>query len=113
MSDFTQIPEMTAPELKAAMDEGRTPRLLDVREHFERNISDLPDVGQQRIPMKQIPEQMAGIPKDEQVVIYCRSGGRSGQVVQYLRAQGWTDVVNLKGGVLAWREEVDPTIAAY
>lgn len=113
MSNPNAIPEITATDLKAAMDEGRTPHLVDVREHFERNISDLPEVGQQRIPMKQVPEQMAGIPKDREVVVYCRSGGRSGQVVQYLRAQGWTDVANLKGGVLAWREEVDPTIAAY
>lgn len=113
MSNPNDIPEITPTDLKAAMDQGRTPHLVDVREHFERNISDLPEVGQQRIPMKQVPEQMAGIPRDREVVVYCRSGGRSGQVVQYLRAQGWTDVVNLKGGVLAWREEVDPSIAAY
>ena len=113
MPPASQIPEITATELKAAMDEGRTPHLVDVREHFERSISDLPEVGQQRVPMKQVPEQMARIPRNEQVVVYCRSGARSGQVVQYLRAQGWTDVLNLKGGVLAWREEVDPSIAAY
>ena len=47
------------------------------------------------------------------MVFYCRSGARSGNVCQFLLTQGWSDVVNLKGGVLAWREEVDPSIAAY
>ena len=113
MTDASSIPEITPTELKAAMDDGRTPHLLDVRESFERDIADLPDVGQQHIPMKKIAEQADDVPRDREVVVYCRSGGRSGQVVQYLRAQGWTDVANLKGGVLGWREEVDPSLRKY
>ena len=107
------IPEMTVTELKEAMDAGESVLLVDVREPFERAISDLPEVGQLRIPMKEIPHQMGRIPQDQTVVLYCRSGARSGNVALFLKAQGWDDVINLKGGVLAWREEVDPSIAAY
>jgi adenylyltransferase/sulfurtransferase len=107
------IPEITPEELKAAMDNGEPLVLLDVREPFEAAISDLPEVGQIRIPMKQIPDAMQNIPRDERVVVYCRSGARSGNVVQFLLSQGWTEVENLNGGVLRWREDVDPTIAAY
>lgn len=107
------IPEITATELKDAMDADQDFTLVDVREPFERAISDLPEVGQLRIPMKQVPEQADRIPREGRVVVYCRSGARSGNVAQYLIRQGWSDVVNLKGGVLAWREDVDPTIAAY
>lgn len=109
----SQIPEITPEELKAAMDGGEPPVLVDVRESFEAAISDLPEVGQIRIPMQQIPHAMDNIPQDGQVVVYCRSGARSGNVVQFLLSRGWTNVVNLNGGVLRWREDVDPSIAAY
>lgn len=95
------------------MDESSTPVLVDVREPFEKAIADIPEVGQLRIPMGDVPHQLHRIPRDAEVVLYCRSGARSGSAVQYLRAQGFQDVLNLKGGVLAWRNEVDPSIAAY
>ncbi|MDT8341246.1 MAG: rhodanese-like domain-containing protein [Longimicrobiales bacterium] len=114
MSDPTpEIPEITATALKADLDASRPLVLVDVREHFERGIADLPEVGQLRIPVKEVPERMERIPRDASVVVYCRSGARSGRAVQFLLERGWADVVNLKGGVLAWREEVDPSIAAY
>lgn len=107
------ISEITATELKEAMDASQDLVLVDVREYFEQAISDLPEVGQLRIPMSEIPNRIQQIPRDRRVVMYCRSGARSGSVTQYLRSHGWEDVLNLKGGVLAWREEVDPSIAAY
>lgn len=107
------IPEITPEELKSSMDAGEGMVLLDVREHFERAISDLPDVGQLRVPMQEIPHSLEKIPQDQRLVVYCRSGARSGNVVQFLMSRGWTDVVNLNGGVLRWREDVDPSIAAY
>ena len=104
---------MTPTELKEAMDAGEPMVLVDVREHFEREISDLPEVGQLRIPMGDLVNQTHRLPQDEKVVFYCRSGSRSANVAMYLQAQGWENVVNLQGGVLGWREEVDPSIAAY
>lgn len=109
----SSVPEITASELKEAMDAGQDLVLVDVREYFEKAISDLPETGQLRIPMSEIPGRMHQIPRESRVVLYCRSGARSARVTQFLRAQGWDDALNLKGGVLGWREEVDPTIAAY
>ncbi|UCC27062.1 MAG: sulfurtransferase [Gemmatimonadales bacterium] len=107
------VPEITATELKEALDEGRDLVLVDVRELFEKSIADLPERGQLRIPVSDLPGQMHRIPREGWVVMYCRSGARSGMATQFLRGQGWEGVVNLKGGVLAWREEVDPSVAAY
>lgn len=107
------VPEITPSELKEALDAQQEVLLVDVREYFEKSISDLPEVGQMRIPMSEIPNRMQQIPRDGRVVLYCRSGSRSAAVTQFLQAQGWEDVINLKGGILGWREEVDPTIAAY
>lgn len=109
----TSVPEITPTELKEALDAAQDLVLVDVREYFEKAIADLPEMGQLRIPMNEVPGRMAQVPRDSRVVMYCRSGARSGSVAQYLMAHGWENVVNLKGGVLAWREEVDPTIAAY
>lgn len=107
------IPEITATELKDRFDSETVPTLVDVRESFERDIADLPEVGQLRIPLAEVAARMGEIPRDREVVFYCRSGARSGTVVQYLQAQGFESVVNLKGGVLAWREDVDPSLTAY
>ena len=109
----SSIPEITVTELRKALDASEEMVLVDVREHFEKGIADLPEVGQLRIPMKEIPTNAHQIPKDSKVVLYCRSGARSGSATQYLLGQGWSGVVNLKGGLLAWREEVDPDIVAY
>jgi rhodanese-related sulfurtransferase len=107
------IPEITAAELKDRVDAEETPLLVDVRESFERDIADLPRLGQIHIPMGEVPRRLGEIPRDREVVVYCRSGSRSGSVVQFLKAQGFESVINLKGGVLAWREDVDPSLTAY
>jgi rhodanese-related sulfurtransferase len=107
------IPEITAIELKERFDSDSVPVLVDVREPFERDIADLPEVGQVRIPLAEVPGRSGEIPRDREVVFYCRSGSRSGSAVQFLQAQGFEAVVNLKGGVLAWREDVDPGLTAY
>lgn len=109
----SDIPEIAPTALKARLDAGERPTLVDVREAYEREIADLPDVGQLRIPLGEVAERVADVPRDEEVVVYCRSGGRSGSVVQFLRAQGFEKVVNLRGGVLAWQEDVDPSLTRY
>lgn len=107
------IPEITAIELKDRLDSETMPVLVDVRESFEREIADLPEVGQLRIPLAEVPGRAGEIPRDREVIFYCRSGSRSGSAVQFLQAQGFESVVNLRGGVLAWREDVDPSLTAY
>lgn len=112
-SPSNDIPEITAIELRDRIDAGDSPVLVDVRESFEREIADLPDLDQLRIPLVDLPSRMGDIPKDRDVVLYCRSGSRSGSAVQFLRAQGFGAVLNLRGGVLSWREDVDPSLNAY
>jgi sulfur-carrier protein adenylyltransferase/sulfurtransferase len=112
MNQFA-VPEITPTELKARLDAGDVPVLVDVREPFEAQIIDLPDHGQVRIPTGEFQGRLGELSSDDELVVYCRSGGRSAQVVALLMARGFERVLNLKDGVLGWRAEVDPTLRAY
>ena len=109
----SDIPEITASELKHRLDAGEELVLLDVRQAFEREIADLPDHGQRWIPVAEVGERYDELDPTEPVVVYCRSGARSASVVRFLSGRGFDRALNLKGGVLAWRNEVDPTLTAY
>ncbi|GIM94453.1 sulfurtransferase [Paractinoplanes toevensis] len=85
---------MTAPEVSADA------YLLDVREPDEWEAGHAP--GAHHLPMMEIPPRMAEVPTDVEVVVVCRSGGRSGQVVSYLMNNGWDNVRNLDGGMQSW-----------
>jgi len=74
--------------------------LLDVREDDEWAAGHAP--GAHHLPMMEIPARMAEVPADTDVVVVCRSGGRSGQVVSYLTRNGWDNVRNLDGGMQSW-----------
>jgi rhodanese-related sulfurtransferase len=74
--------------------------LLDVREPDEWEAGHAP--GAHHLPMMEVPARMAEIPGDTEVVVVCRSGGRSGQVVSYLMGNGWENVRNLDGGMQSW-----------
>jgi adenylyltransferase/sulfurtransferase len=107
------IPEITPTELKERLDRGDSIVLVDVREPHEYAIADLPEVGQKRIPMREVVARAGELDPGSEVVLYCRSGARSGKVTAALMAQGFDRVWNLKGGVLKWREDVDPSLQAY
>jgi sulfur-carrier protein adenylyltransferase/sulfurtransferase len=108
-----EIPEITPGELKERMDQNQPIVLVDVREDFERDIADLPEYGQVRIPTAEFHDRMGELDPDMPTVVYCRSGGRSAWALQMLVRSGFTNVLNLRGGVLGWREEVDPSLQAY
>jgi len=107
------VPEMTVDELKRRLDAGQPLRLVDIRPAWERRIADLPDVGQLHIPMDELVSRADELDGEEPVVVYCRSGSRSERAVRYLLQNGHEDAFNLAGGVLAWREHIDPTLQAY
>jgi Rhodanese-related sulfurtransferase len=90
----------TVEQLKARLDAGEKLHLIDVREDDEVAYGMID--GAVHIPMGQIPERLADIPKDEEVIFICRSGSRSGRVCEYLAAQGFGKTVNMLGGMLAW-----------
>jgi adenylyltransferase/sulfurtransferase len=108
-----EVPEITPTELKAKLDAGDVPVLVDVREPFERSIADLPPVGQHRIPTGEFAGRTADLDPESEIVVYCRSGSRSAWAVAVLQQQGFERVYNLQGGVLGWRSHVDPTLSAY
>ncbi len=81
-------------------DVGPEAYLLDVREPDEWSAGHAP--GAHHVPMMELPARMAEVPGDGDVVVVCRSGGRSAQVVAYLRGHGWDNVRNLDGGMRGW-----------
>jgi len=101
---FCNPMDITAKELAEHRDDYV---LVDVREPVEWNTGHLD--GALHIPMQQIPTRTTEIPRDRDVVIYCRSGARSARVQQFLQSEGYTRVKNLTGGVIAWRRDVDPS----
>ena len=109
---MSPIPEITVAELKALLDTGHTPFLLDVRRPEESEIATL---GGTVVPLPELPDRFEELEahKNEDIIIYCRSGSRSGQATAFLQSVGFSNVRNLKGGVLAWSREIDPTMPTY
>jgi adenylyltransferase/sulfurtransferase len=103
--------EMTVSDLKALYDRGLRPVVVDVREPYEFEIAQIPHTT--LIPMNEVASRLDEIPQDEVVVLSCRSGRRSMDVLRYLQTQGYTKLKNLKGGVLAWSDEIDPEVPQY
>jgi adenylyltransferase/sulfurtransferase len=107
------IPEITVTELKERLDRGDRLTIIDVREPHEWEIGNLAPQGARLIPLGSIAERLSEIDPDEEIVLHCRSGARSGRALQYLRDQGYGNLWNLKGGILAWSDQVDPSIPKY
>ena len=87
--------------------------LLDVREPHEWQIANLARYGAELIPLREFGERISGREFDNEVVVYCRSGARSGRAVAAMRQAGYEGVWNLVGGINAWAEEVDPSMSKY
>lgn len=111
--DSAEIPEISARELDERMKREHPLVLLDVREAFEREIADLPGSGQLHIPMGELLDRVDELDADTNLVVYCRTGARSGWAVRQLREKGFEKAMNLRGGVMGWREQVDPTLTEY
>jgi sulfur-carrier protein adenylyltransferase/sulfurtransferase len=107
------VPQMEPAELKQRLDNGDKVLLVDVREPFEWNISNLATYGAQLIPLDEVLERRDEIDRNEEVVVYCRSGSRSAAVVRQLQAHGYPRVWNLRGGINAWSAAIDPAMPTY
>ena len=97
--------------LEAARTNGAPHTLLDVREPHEVAVCAIAD--SLFVPMQQVPQQLAELPRDQPLVVLCHHGGRSNQVAQFLRGNGFSNVHNLAGGIDAWALMVDPEMARY
>ncbi len=103
--------EISVSELKAMMDQGKDFQLIDVREPNEYEFA---NIGGELIPLATVASNSDKISRDKMVVVHCRSGARSGQAVRMLEQQhGFNNLYNLKGGILAWSAEVDPSVPRY
>jgi adenylyltransferase/sulfurtransferase len=103
---------MTPQELHAQLQQPDRPFLLDVREPFEAEIATIPGTSTQ-IPLGELNTRLDELDPAAEIVVYCRSGSRSSQATQMLRAAGFTNVRNLQGGVNMWAETVDPSMTQY
>jgi adenylyltransferase/sulfurtransferase len=108
------IPETTVEELKARLDRRDAVYVLDVREPNEYQISRIP--GSTLIPLGELPKRFAELPSGPgapDIVVHCKMGGRSAKAVRQLLDHGFTRVQNLKGGILAWSDRIDPSQPKY
>lgn len=105
------IEEITAVELKARMDRGDDFVLVDVREPHEYAIARIP--GAKLIPLGQITERASELDTSEEIVLHCKGGFRSAQALAELQQAGFKKLKNLKGGILAWSDDVDPAVPKY
>ncbi len=105
-----QVPEMSPKELHERLGRGENIFVLDVREPHEYQICNL---GGHLIPLGDLPKRVQEVDSSNSIVVHCRSGVRSAKAVDFLRKAGYSRVWNLTGGILAWSDEVDPSVPKY
>jgi sulfur-carrier protein adenylyltransferase/sulfurtransferase len=104
------VPEISPREFKARLDRGDDLFILDVREPHEYQICNLKGT---LIPLGELPRRVHELDSSREIVAHCRSGKRSAEAVDFLRKAGFRKIRNLKGGILAWSDEVDPSVPKY
>ncbi|MGB1800758.1 MAG: rhodanese-like domain-containing protein [Gammaproteobacteria bacterium] len=102
---------ISAEELKAKLDAGEKPVLLDVREAWEFETCHID--GSINISMSNVQQMFDELKTDEETVVICHHGMRSFQVASYLEGNGYVNMINLEGGVDAWARSVDPNMPQY
>lgn len=102
--------EVTVQELKQKIDNNESFQLIDVREPFEYEMS---NIDGENIPLAGIVIESSKISRDKPVIMQCRSGARSAAAVMQLEQLGYTNLYNLKGGILAWAAEYEPDMRVY
>ena len=104
------IPQVSPKDLKKRIDAGEDLFILDVREPFEYQIA---NIGGVLIPQNDVPKRIGEIDRNREIVVQCKSGGRSQRIAEYLKQSGFPTVSNLAGGIVAWSDEVDPKVPKY
>jgi adenylyltransferase/sulfurtransferase len=103
--------EIDPVEVKARLDRGDDFQLIDVREVFEHQICNIPQA--KLIPLGELPKRLSEIDPAREVVVHCKMGGRSAKAADFLRQNGFSKVLNMTGGILAWSDKVDRTVPKY
>jgi adenylyltransferase/sulfurtransferase len=107
----TQSGEITVEELKSLLDRHADVFVLDVRNPEEFQICRIP--GTTLLPLPELPQRFRELDPEREMVVHCKSGMRSAKAIQFLRQQGFRKLKNLKGGILAWADRIDPTVPKY
>jgi sulfur-carrier protein adenylyltransferase/sulfurtransferase len=104
--------EITATDLKKRMDAGEDIQLIDVRQSDENAFAKIE--GAKLIPLGEVVKRMDEIDSKRETILHCKAGGRSAQAIEMLKKAGFTgELKNLKGGITAWSNEVDPKVPKY
>ncbi|MFT4111161.1 rhodanese-like domain-containing protein [Silvibacterium sp.] len=104
------VPEIQAEELKQLLDAGAPVFLLDVRDEYEYEIS---NIGGHLIPLAELPKRLGELQGAEEIVAVCKHGPRGVKAVEYLQTHGFDHVMNLRGGLHAWSDRVDRKVRKY
>ena len=107
----SRVRGISATQLQEMLSRGETVALVDVREPFEFEIARM--ANSQLIPLGTIPDRLTDIAQGEKTVLMCKSGVRSARAIEFLRGKGFDNLLNLEGGLDAWRAEVDPSLPKY
>jgi rhodanese-related sulfurtransferase len=110
---LANVPQMSPSELRSRLDQGEQLFILDVREPHEWAISNLSHLGAVLIPKGQVLERMGELDTAQEIVVQCRTGGRSAEIVNLLKQHGFKKLHNLDGGINRWAREVDPSMPIY
>ena len=105
------VPVISVQDLKKKLDAKEKFELVDVREKFEYDICRIP--GSKLIPLGELPSRMSELDSADEIVLQCKTGGRSGKALKLLREAGFTKLDNLEGGITAWADEIDPSMPKY
>src|SRR5512142_1853514 len=105
------IPTISVSELAERRRRGDALALLDVREQHEWNTARIE--GATLVPLRTLPDAVARLDRDRDLVVYCHTGARSARAVAYLQQLGFERIWNLAGGIHAWSLEIDPTVPVY
>jgi sulfur-carrier protein adenylyltransferase/sulfurtransferase len=107
----SDVPAISAPDLKALLDRNPSTFLLDVRNPEEITICRIP--GSTVIPLPDLPSRLSELDPATPMIVHCKSGARSLKAIALLRDAGFQRLTNLSGGILAWIREVDPSLPTY
>jgi adenylyltransferase/sulfurtransferase len=105
------VPTITASELRKKLDRKEKFVLVDVREPYEYNICSIP--GSKLIPLGELPARLSELDSADDIVLHCKVGGRSAKALKILQEAGFRKLSNLRGGITAWSDEVDPSVPKY
>jgi sulfur-carrier protein adenylyltransferase/sulfurtransferase len=104
------VPQIGPEELKRRRDAGEPVFLLDVREPHEAQIA---SIGGHLIPLNDLPQRIGELDRESNIVVHCKSGGRSQRAAEFLQQNGFKHIENLAGGITAWSDRVDPKLPKY